>query len=418
MRCLTLNELPPPPRGKTGWPWTEESPQLPDTMPDGSPWPRVSIVTPSYNAADFIEEALRSALLQGYPDIELIVIDGGSTDGTVEILRKYDPWITYWVSEPDRGQSHALNKGFARATGEWLGWLNADDTYVRGALARVAPYLASDDVDLVYGDVLYTDERGEFHDIFRSREFSLAAMAEGGVIHTPSVFWKRRLNAMAGPVSEAYHFTMDNEFWLRVVPHARCRYASMALSTFRRHAGSKTVLDELSLVQESYHILAQYLLKEPYKSAVTEKDMRRILGETLWLEGVLLLRSGQFHEARQRFEVAIERFRLLEEAPDSAALRTVRQLLEDYTYDKDQIQEILDALPLSDEQRRQFDPVVWDMYYQVHFYGGFKRGESLPVLRSALPLVRNKPRRLTQRGYLSITLRSTLALLKQGIHAA
>ena len=117
MRCATLNELPPPPRDKTGWPWTVECPQLPETMPDGQPWPRISIVVPSYNQGNFIEESIRSIVCQGYPNLELIIIDGGSTDGTLDILEKYQWNITFWVSEPDRGQSHALNKGFARSSG-------------------------------------------------------------------------------------------------------------------------------------------------------------------------------------------------------------------------------------------------------------------------------------------------------------
>ena len=94
MRCPTLEELPPPPPGKTGWPWTEESPQLPDRMPDGSPWPRVTIVTPSLNQGTFIEETIRSVLLQGYPDLEYIIIDGGSTDDSVGAIQKYEKWFT------------------------------------------------------------------------------------------------------------------------------------------------------------------------------------------------------------------------------------------------------------------------------------------------------------------------------------
>jgi cellulose synthase/poly-beta-1,6-N-acetylglucosamine synthase-like glycosyltransferase len=113
MRCPTLIELPPPPPGKTGWPWTEESPQLPDTMPDGRPWPRVSIVTPSYNQGEFIEETNRSVLLQGHSNLEYIIIGGGSTDNSVDTIHKYEKWLAYWVSEPDRGQADAINPNFA-----------------------------------------------------------------------------------------------------------------------------------------------------------------------------------------------------------------------------------------------------------------------------------------------------------------
>ena len=122
MRCPTLAELPSPLPGTTGWPWREETRQLPNTLPDGSPWPRISIVTPSFNQGKYIEETIRSILLQGYPNLEYIIMDGGSNDGSLEIIKKYEPWLALWVSEKDRGQSHAINKGFLSSTGDVVAW--------------------------------------------------------------------------------------------------------------------------------------------------------------------------------------------------------------------------------------------------------------------------------------------------------
>src|SRR5215831_6523303 len=122
MRCPRLCELPPAPAGKSGWPWTEETSALADQNEDGINWPRISIVTPSYNQGQFLEETIRSVLLQNYSNLEYIVIDGGSSDNSAEIIRKYEPWLTHWVSEKDDGQSHAINKGFQRVTGDLVAW--------------------------------------------------------------------------------------------------------------------------------------------------------------------------------------------------------------------------------------------------------------------------------------------------------
>src|SRR5262245_35194565 len=152
MQCTSLNELPPPPPGKTGWPWTEESQPPPAAqVPYDRPWPLRSGVTPSLNQGNFIEETILSVLLQGYPKLEYFIIDGGSTDGSLEVIKKYEPWLTYWVSEPDRGQSHAINKGWQRACGVILAWLNSDDTYNPDAIRCAVETLeAKPGVGMVY----------------------------------------------------------------------------------------------------------------------------------------------------------------------------------------------------------------------------------------------------------------------------
>ena len=128
-------ELPPPPSGKSGWPWTEESMPLPRHLPETGSWPRVTIVTPSFNQGRFLEETIRSVLLQGYPDMEYFVLDGGSTDNSVEIIEKYARWITFWTSEPDKGQSAAINRGLRMGSGMYATWINSDDLLCKDALS-------------------------------------------------------------------------------------------------------------------------------------------------------------------------------------------------------------------------------------------------------------------------------------------
>ena len=152
MRCPRLDDLPPAPAGCKGWPWTEGPELVPDTGPDGRSWPVISIVTPSFNQGRFLEETIRSVLLQGYPSLEYIVMDGGSTDDSVDIIRKYEPWLMFWASGPDQGQSDAINKGFERATGAIWGYINSDDLYEPDALRTAAEiFLSGAEVHLVAG---------------------------------------------------------------------------------------------------------------------------------------------------------------------------------------------------------------------------------------------------------------------------
>lgn len=157
MRCPSLAELPPPPPDRTGWPWTEESPPIAGTQP------RLTLITPSYMQGEFIEQTIRSVLLQGYPDLEYFILDGGSTDGTRKIIRKYEPWLAGWRCEKDAGQSAAINEGWGRATGEVLGWINSDDWYHPGALAAVGRRFAAEpSVTWVSGAVDDVDGAGVF----------------------------------------------------------------------------------------------------------------------------------------------------------------------------------------------------------------------------------------------------------------
>jgi len=238
-RCPTLSELPSPPPNRSGWPWTEECKQLPDTiMPNDSPWPRVTIVTASYNQAQFIEETIRSVLLQGYPDLEYIIIDGGSTDGSVDIIRKYEPWLTYWVSEPDRGQSHAINKGFERATGEIIAWLNSDDVYLQDALEQAAVAFENNETWMVYGDFELLDAKGIKGE--QSRSFQFESFLEHRFICQPASFQKREVLSKAGFLQEKLYYVMDMDWWLRIMAFQEPVYTPISFCRFRTWDGAKT----------------------------------------------------------------------------------------------------------------------------------------------------------------------------------
>jgi glycosyltransferase involved in cell wall biosynthesis len=261
MRCPSLCELPPPPAGMTGWPWTEESPRLP-----GDPaWPRVSIITPSYNQGQFLEETIRSVLLQGYPDLEYIVIDGGSTDGSVDVLRRYARWLTDWVSEPDRGQTHALNKGLARATGEICNWINSDDSFLPGALAQVASVYRANPGCVVAASVQNVYEMGGLPPRLETcvqTNLCLEALVrywEGRfVFHQPGVFFPRDAWLDVGGLDESLTYVMDYDFLCRILTRVNVCYLDSAVARFRFHPGTKTVSHHLEMFVERMKVSQRY----------------------------------------------------------------------------------------------------------------------------------------------------------------
>lgn len=211
----SLNDLPRSPTGKSGWPWTETSPLSPDP-PDRCAWPRVTVVTPSYNQAQFLEETLRSVLLQGYPDLEYVVLDGGSRDRSADIVRRYAPWLAHWASEADGGQTAAINAGWRRATGEIVAYLNSDDLYMPGTVARAVEFLSRHpDVAIVYGACRIVNELSEPVGGPRAMvDASFAALLRYP-LPQPTMFVRRSVLDRIGFLDASLHCTMDWEFTLR-----------------------------------------------------------------------------------------------------------------------------------------------------------------------------------------------------------
>jgi hypothetical protein len=259
-----LNSLPPPPRGKKGWPWTKESNQPAPKKPDGEDWPRISIVTPSYNQGGYIEETIRSVLLQNYPNLEYIIIDGGSTDESVKIIKKYESWLTYWVSEPDRGQSHAINKGFERCSGDIYNWLCSDDILLTDALTTVAKEISLTEPAWVIGGSSVRDEvTNNCRSIPAPESFGMINFLAWGAlwINQPSVFWNREIKERAGLINEHLNYCMDSDLWLRFYTLAVPNIMPKAISQYRYHSEAKTTpySDQQALSQTE---LSQWILEK------------------------------------------------------------------------------------------------------------------------------------------------------------
>ena len=218
---------------------------------------KVSIVTPSFNQAAFLPETLASLQAQDYPELEQIVVDGGSTDGTVEILRATRN--IQWLSEPDRGQVHALNKGFAMATGEVLAWLNSDDTLYPDTVSAAVRALEESGADLVYGDLEMVDEQGRLFKICYGIPFDLPALLYGlDYIGQQTVFFRRDLLARAGELREDYQNAFDYELWVRCARHGRLHYDPRIRARIRVHAAAKSVAHRDVTLRENDRLRREY----------------------------------------------------------------------------------------------------------------------------------------------------------------
>jgi glycosyltransferase involved in cell wall biosynthesis len=267
-----------------------------------TPLPLVSIVTPSYNQGRFIEQTIRSVIAQDYPNLEYIVVDGGSSDGTLDVLRRYEGRLR-WISEPDRGQSEAINKGFRLARGEIVAWLNSDDTYLPGAVAKAVAYLQGHpQTAMVYGEGYLMDEAGRVTGRFPATEpFSLWRLVYfGDYILQQTVFWRRSVFDAVGMLDESLHYSMDWDFWIRVAKCFEIAYMPEFLGNLREYATAKTFAGGL----ERFHELAAMMRRhgtrlyppayfnygwDAYQVALRDKVRR----ELPWLDRPFFRRVGR-----------------------------------------------------------------------------------------------------------------------------
>ena len=275
-------------------------------------YPKISIITPNFNQGDFIERTLKSVLDQGYPNLEYIVIDGGSTDRSVEIIKKYEDRLTYWVSESDRGMYDAINKGFKKSTGEIMSWINSDDIHQQNSLFKLAKlFTTHQHVDWLMGYPTLINEQdevtweGQDAAVHNPLFFYLHNHMRGfSFIQQESTFWRRRLwDKAGGKIDLQYKLAGDFELWLRFFKHGKLYFTHKRLSAFRRRAGQKSE-DQQRYVDEAnvavaknqpelgfklkwfiFRLKALRTLARKFKRKAAYKQFEaRILGKPNWLD--------------------------------------------------------------------------------------------------------------------------------------
>src|SRR3990172_5101651 len=216
----------------------------------------VSIITPSYNQASYLEETIFSVLNQDYPRIEYVVVDGASTDGSVEIIKKYESRFAWWVSEKDRGQADAINKGIARATGDIVAWLNSDDYYLQGAVsAAVKVFEEHPDVVLVYGNMLAVDEDGRTFNTLNYKQLTIEDLLCFQIIGQPAVFMRRFALQKTNGLDSTFHFLLDHLLWIQIAQHGKILHVNQTWSAARYHTEAKNRAKAAEFGREAFRIL-------------------------------------------------------------------------------------------------------------------------------------------------------------------
>ncbi len=269
-------------------------------------WPRISIVTPSFNQGQFLERTICSVLNQNYPNLEYIVMDGGSTDGTVEIIKKYQRYLGYWASEKDSGQADAIKKGFRKCTGKLLAWLNSDDIYLPGTLHRIADNWNKINADVIYANEYLINENDEIIGERRLTPFIPCISALGFVyggfgIYQPSAFWTKELYYKVGEIDTAFIHCMDNELFARfALAKARFKFVKEFSSGFRVHPASKSSVLRHVAKKELGLITDKYRASESRLFAFSCTSLSRLIRMAFHFfqgEGVFILRNKYFNRS-------------------------------------------------------------------------------------------------------------------------
>lgn len=259
--------------------------------------PLISIITPSYNQSDYLEMAMLSVLDQDYPNLEYIVVDGNSTDGSQEIIKKYADRLAWWVSEKDNGQADAFNKGLSHANGKYIGWLNSDDLYINGTISEAIDLLESNpEVAFVFGDVQSINEQGQITNIMKYGHWDLVDLMQFKIIGQPAVFMRKDLLVSTAALDTSYHFLLDHHLWLRLASKAPIMYSNKIWAAARFHATAKNVAHAAEFGKEAYQ-LVEWMEKNPDLNQIFMSNHKKILAGAHRINARYLLDGGQYSNA-------------------------------------------------------------------------------------------------------------------------
>lgn len=375
--------------------------------------PLVSIVTPSYNQAAFLNATIRSVLDQDYPNLEYIIIDGGSTDESVNIIRRYQARLAYWVSERDAGQADAINKGWQRARGEIVAYLNSDDTYEPGAVRAAVEYLMQHpDSALVYGHCYQINEAGERVGMLRAIPVDVRALLLRNSIMQPTVFLRRAVLEQVGMLDLTLGYSLDYDLWLRVAQHHHIGALPKPLANFRAHDASKSFAQPLAFIRDREKILTRFFanpqldpaLQPLYERAMLNSYLTTILicfalgqnsdGTALWTEMVARYPNFAAHTDE-----------LVEFVANAAVHNAATPWLNQTTRDPQVwTNELLTALPPSAEPLRRLAPQIAGHIHTIRAFQAYWQRDYAVTRTQVLRAWRADPRTLLNRGLVSIWL--------------
>lgn len=279
--------------------------------------PKITIVTPSFNQGEYLEETILSVLNQNYPNLEFIIIDGGSTDNSIDIIKGYQTKLNYWVSEPDLGQSDAINKGFNKSTGDIFCWLNSDDIFQENTLNTIGKYFSDNpDCSFVTGDGDFISEDKEkifFKKNGKSYDFmNLLKYHKGNFLPQPSVFFKKEVIDQVGLLNLDLKYTMDLDLWLRIIKKNKLFYINKTLSSLRQHKDAKTTRDNEQAMNEVEFVVSKHARNiKTFKYLILKYELKKFVANSSLTNAIIHYNKKETYKSLEALKRSLYKYPLI-----------------------------------------------------------------------------------------------------------